>query len=668
MPTYTIQINNNDKAYKELLGILQNYCRCGNKNIVSLLIKYVFLLMLVRILLWMPCQASAEMGENSTILANNYIEKAKALKLAQQPAWLNLLHYKIDVWGHQQSQADDVRFFMAGAGATDAKAELEANLRGFFSGDEQQSQSHAQCRFPARLHWLNQQLGFADHLPKISCEKFAEWKQQWQATQITLLFPSMYLGNPASMFGHTFIRFDSEAKSQLLSPTLSYAASPDVTDSLLVFSWKGMTGGYPGHFTMQPYYETLQEYSDIEQRDIWEYQLNLTQAETDQLIRHLWEVSDINFDYFFLRENCSFRLLALLDVARPGINMSLNTHPVYAIPVDTVRDIQRAGLIGEKKYRPSRHNKILQMSQQVDSASRELALSIVNNELAVSELPASLTIQQQAHALELADEILNQDKTNPHQALQLQVLSERSLLHTTDSVNDFYFDAVAPEASHESSRWHIAFGEQENLSFYEIGLRANFHDTLDPVAGFPSGVAINFLDTQFRWYEDQQQLKFESVDIFSMQSIVSVEKWSAPVSSKLSFQVNNRNIGSGKNNYIFETTAAIGFAKKLKDILFYAMLNGRLDYSGTLENRHTSYIGTDLGYLWSFKLLNIKVQNQLMIQHYQQVTGDAGDIQLATFGLQFDVAKNHALRFSYEQAEMLSFVENEWKLGYLRYF
>ena len=87
-------------------------------------------------------------------------------------------------------------------------------------------------------------------------------------------------------------------------------------------------------------------------RDIWEYPLNLTPTETKRIIRHLWELQNIEFDYYFFDENCSYRLLELLEVARPDIELT-DEYILTAIPVDTVRSIKRAGLIQDVDYRPS---------------------------------------------------------------------------------------------------------------------------------------------------------------------------------------------------------------------------------------------------------------------------------------------------------------------------
>ena len=647
------------------MGILQNYCRGVNKNIASFASKGMIIGIFSGLLSFQPVSATAEVD-----LSAIYIQQAKTLKLAQQPAWLNLLHYKNNAWGSLISQADDAKFFLAEMGGKNAQAELEADIRGFFSGADGNdnaalAKKHPQCRFPARLHWLNQQLDFADALPKVECADFNEWKLQWDATQITLLFPSMYLGNPASMFGHTFIRFDTEGKSQLLSPTLSYAAASDNADSLLVFSWKGIFGGYAGRFSMQPYYETLREYSDIEQRDIWEYKLNLTQTETEQFVRHLWEVSNIHFDYFFLRENCAFRLLALLDVAREGINMSLTTHPVYAIPVDTVRDIQQAGLIADRKYRPATHNKIKQMAMQMGLPGRSAALSIVDQSLSIDELDNNLNTVQQAQALELVNEILGLEKT-VNQSLQMQVLSARSKLPVEAS--QIKFTATSPETSHDSARWNIGFGENDDQEFYEIGLRLNFHDALDPAQGFPEGVSINILDTQFRWYEDAEQLKLENIDIFSMKSLLAVEKWAAPLSKKISFQLNKRNFYNGGWHHVFEAEVAAGYTKDIQNVLFYAMLNGRLDYAAELENNHASYAGFDIGIIWGLNLFGLNAQSQFVAQSFQQLSGEDGDIQSIQFGIQFNLMKSSGVRIEYEKDEYSALEIEEAKLSYLYYF
>ncbi|RJT69815.1 DUF4105 domain-containing protein, partial [Escherichia coli] len=50
----------------------------------------------------------------------------------------------------------------------------------------------------------------------------------------------------------------------------------------------------------------------------------------------VWELKQVRFDYYFFDENCSFRLLELMEIARPGIELT-EQFPLTAIPTDTVR-------------------------------------------------------------------------------------------------------------------------------------------------------------------------------------------------------------------------------------------------------------------------------------------------------------------------------------------
>ena len=173
---------------------------------------------------------------------------------------------------------------------------------------------------------------------------------------MTLVFAASYLNSPSSMFGHTFIRLDppqdDDEADLLLANTISYAADAAAHDSEILFAYKGIFGGYPGITSIKPYYEMVRLYSDIEHRDLWEYQLNLTQDEVDFMLAHAWELRDINFDYYFFDENCAYRLLALIDVARPGTDL-LDEVSTHAIPSDTVRWVVDKELVQEVKYRPS---------------------------------------------------------------------------------------------------------------------------------------------------------------------------------------------------------------------------------------------------------------------------------------------------------------------------
>ena len=160
------------------------------------------------------------------------------------------------------------------------------------------------------------------------------------------------------MFGHTLLRIDrpnQDERTRLISYAVNFAADTG-PDQGLAFAVLGLTGGYRGYFSMRPYYEMVKMYSDIENRDIWEYQLNFNRQEIDLMIEHLWELEDQYADYYFFSTNCSYALLSLLDVARPGLRLT-EEFPVYALPVDTVRAVvEQRGMLHKAVFQAFRAN------------------------------------------------------------------------------------------------------------------------------------------------------------------------------------------------------------------------------------------------------------------------------------------------------------------------
>ena len=75
------------------------------------------------------------------------------------------------------------------------------------------------------------------------------------------------------MYGHTLLRMDAadqDERTRLLAYTINFAAGTEETSGFM-YVLKGLFGGYPGVFSMLPYYLKVREYSDLEHRDLWEY-------------------------------------------------------------------------------------------------------------------------------------------------------------------------------------------------------------------------------------------------------------------------------------------------------------------------------------------------------------------------------------------------------------
>ena len=273
-------------------------------------------------------------------------------QLAQQPRWQALLHINpgATLRDRQRSYVDDADFFLAADGAANPVSELASTVEAL-----KQEAAPARCRFPARYRFVAEALGWRDTEPFAHCAEYLEWRGAVHAKRAVLVFPASYLNSPSSMFGHTLLRLDQgdDDGAVWLSWAINFGAVTTEQDNSLFYIYRGLAGGYPGRFNLVPYVQKIQQYSNMESRDIWEYTLKLDQSQIDWMIDHLWELKDINFDYYFFDENCSFRLLELIQVARPQSGL-LDELRFAELPVNTVRALDQRGLVTSATTGPPR--------------------------------------------------------------------------------------------------------------------------------------------------------------------------------------------------------------------------------------------------------------------------------------------------------------------------
>lgn len=205
-------------------------------------------------------------------------------KLAHHPQWLRLLHYE-----HQQSTFISEHFFLSPNGKTDPYAELSATLQAATYDIE--NDQHPRCRFPARYLWLSKQPNKPElaQIPK-ACHLLNAWLAENPLTQIDLILVSGYMGNPASLFGHTLLKLPNTQKQDLFSSTINYGAQVPPDENIFRYIFKGIFGGYTAQFTDSYYYNADLMYGHTEQRDSWTFTLKLTPTQRTLLQYHLWEV------------------------------------------------------------------------------------------------------------------------------------------------------------------------------------------------------------------------------------------------------------------------------------------------------------------------------------------------------------------------------------------
>lgn len=219
--------------------------------------------------------------------------------------------------------------------------ELSALLSAWQSGDERV------CQFPARVHFAKEALHLDWSLP--SCPVVDNWLDTMQSERLSVVFADEHPNHLPSGFGHTLLQADRANR-----PSLAINYTPNYTkDPAAVGAIKSLTGGYDGRLEILPLADKETDYLVKHERDIWRYTLDLSKDETAQVMRHLYEVKQINRPYYLTHDNCATEIVRLIDVVRPQMALRDKAGTIVT-PIDLTKVLDEAGVITNTSYVPSK--------------------------------------------------------------------------------------------------------------------------------------------------------------------------------------------------------------------------------------------------------------------------------------------------------------------------
>ena len=541
-----------------------------------------------------------------------HLDDQRLQQLANDPFWLSLGHYEAGKISGWRSYVSDKKFFIAPDGAHHPDAELKATVDALYA-PASLGEKHAQCVYPARTRWLKAQLQLND-LPALECKEFTQWFKDVAPHSAVMIFPAAYLNSPSSMFGHTLLRIDQadvqSNKTALLSYAINFGAYIEGSDNSILYAWKGLAGGYPGLFALVPYQEKLSEYRSLENRDLWEYRLNLTPEETQRMVEHVWELKQIQFDYFFFDENCSYRLLELLQVARPGLQLT-SQFPLTAIPTDTVKAVKEAGLVESIEYRPSRERELLDRAKVLDPEEQQWVLQ-VSADQAQLQNPQFKALPKERQAL-IIDAAYRLERYRANGLERDTERSQRSF-ELLRAINQNPAPGLEvekpelPENGHESRTWQLGAGSRDDKAFAEYGLRMAYHDLNDNAPGFPLGAQIEILQLKLRQYEGNHW-QVQQLDLANIRSLTPrndlLQPWSWQVGGGL-----ERVLGKhGDENLVSHVNGGAGGTWQLgENMLGFALGTLRVEHNNDFAAFVSPAAGFNTGVLWRNPLGNLSLE------------------------------------------------------------
>ncbi len=566
---------------------------------------------------------------------NTFVEQTK---LYENPYWSKLLHYR-----NGESEIDSDNFFISKNGKYNLKEELFETINSLEKGT-----NSVLCRFPLRVKWLKENIPNLN-ITQYSCEELDKFISLVDGKFVTMVFPTAHINSPASMYGHTFIRISSNEETPLISNAVNYAAATTDTNGL-IFAYKGLFGEYEGRYSILPYYEKIKEYNNLEQRDIWEYDLDLTQDEIDKLVLHTYELKDSYSDYFFFKENCSYNVLWLLEVARPSLDL-VSQFDFKTVPLDSIKVLQKYNLIKNTNFRYSSMRKMkFILNEKIEN--KEYVKGFIKED---NELNDSLSTEDKISYLDLKISYLQYQRANneydkdEYLKKYLQLLKERSSYKQASTYD--IKTPFNPIDSHDSAR--VSFFYNNNDSF-EFSAKPVYNDMYDISDGYLQGAYIDFFDVNIKKEKDENA-RLDRFTLLKIKSLAPQDLIFKPISWGIDVGYEHF---KQRSDYL-KVKPEIGVTFGQNRDFIYLMAGSNLYY----KNSEQLYsIGSTIGFITN-RFDNLKLGINYSYDKYNK---DLKNNQFEAFST-YKLDRNLALNIKYTNDNLYE-KEDNLKVGISYYF
>lgn len=439
-------------------------------------------------------------------------------------------------------------------------------------------------------------------------------------------------------------------KAHALNDTV--AGNPD--DSFIMYAINSAFGGYANDITIEPYPQKLADYLQKDNRDVWTYELKLTDAEVQQIMRHVYETKDLELPYHFTLDNCASEILRYIDVVRPEGNL-LEEFTLAVVPSDVIRLLQKEGLINQQNYFP---------------ADATLAQAKLNNP-------------------QLTDLSSSSIDSN-HQLVSTQL---------TPVDNN-------PLNAHSLQRVMVSAGAQDDTGYLSLAYRGGFNGPLDRPSGYPQNFHLEAGIVELRAYADDEKNKgnhnrveLQELTVLrgrSFNPINTARKGESLLSSwgvnlqaiqvKDGSQMNdNSRSGDPDSSHLvgsfgYEKGVSVAFGTpaagsgQLPPQLCYAMGTGLAQVGKGLHKGYRVGAGVNLGCRYQLNS-NTRLVGEVQVPYWYHGSSDNDQLKdsywqpILSLGAQYDLDKNQAIRLkgSYELQEGIE-GRDDVQLAYVKYF
>ena len=556
-------------------------------------------------------------------------KKANNLKLYEKNEWKALLHYNksLNITDKSYILSDDFSL----------SNELNSTINSFYIQKEnyKNMNNHPQCKFPARLLFISHELNITDNeFPQVDCSDFKTYKMKAPADTISLIYASENVTNPSSMMGHTFLKYrgKNDVEREVQHAITFYTVIESA--NILVLLYQNIFSGMKGLFALQPYQKVVKQYTEKENRNVWEYQLKLSEYQRKLIYYHIWELKGIDMKYFFTSYNCSTVIYYILSLVNPKI---YDDKKIWITPLDTVKFLYNYDLIEKSELFPSDKWLVKMTAEQLEKNEITTIQNIIQDKK-YTDIP-----KLDFNSLNLLEACTHLNfKNNTINSTEFQII--KNTIQSAYKNNSNIFDISkykSPNKIPNERQFGVGYKNRDKKEFVKLSFLGASHLLNDNNQEYfgESELKIGYVSILV----NKDVLELEEFTLYGMKSYIPYDILTNDLSYQFELAVKREYTKKIKYQHTLKIDTGIGFNFLfVNDINIFSILNVGVAYNK--DDSFHLFLNPQIGGM-IYELFNMK-----SLFYYQPFfVNDTKIYDKFTFNHNIFLSKDYKIYFNFEQ-------------------
>lgn len=468
--------------------------------------------------------------------------------LSESPTWQSLLHIE------QNEPAITDHKFLLSAESFSKRQELQQTLL-LLQQDPQQV-----CNFPARALWLSQQ----QLLPTPNfqrCPELTEFLQNVPLDSLHLVFSAENLSQPSSMMGHILLKTQGASKTgQQHEYGITFFTEINAIN-LPKTIYDTMIAGSPGFFALGPYSDNLKQYLVREKRNVWEYQLALSDFDKRLIQLHFWELKNKNIDYFFTGYNCATLTNMVLSLAEPSLLKQDNR---WYTPLDVVKAVHNTNMVASTKVISSADWRIRMLTEHLGQTSSTPALKKQLSALNTEHLETQL-LQLELITAVNEYELTQGDITPTEYDIVQQKISQR--LSQLPSYKIDISNYKRPTQTPHDSKFTFGVQRHGDSNRATLSFIPASHQLTDDNRQYFAESELKLGQITLS-YDNQEQLQLDSFNLYNMLTLTPYHSVTGGISGGFNIRYQRQLTSLNQSKHVTEFGGQLGLTQQISDHLY----------------------------------------------------------------------------------------------------